>query len=344
LATGVVLTIDGKTVVVKLTDVNEAETKPGTGDSPDANKEPPRQERSDRSSDSAATDTETQTDKSTPNPQSAEDSPTVESSTDHSSPQANRAGVSLQVGDRVAIAPFGKPTAEELKLRQAQEIRNEVDEFTRDVTLGNWGDVKAFLAMMKPDDADKVYAHLLEGLAGPAVPGNDTVSGGSDDDDVATRQQAMRMQQMESSGQSLPTNILSPDDILQLAEAAPKPIRVLGSVRKPGESSPVDGEVVAGEPQVPGSGEAPPNVVLPPGTSLDQLPPEVRQQLENQLGQSGQAARTSPADPIAALAKLISISAQRGNDFSGFARKLAEGTTHFGLDSSENAWRRLRCW
>ncbi len=78
-------------------------------------------------------------------------------------------------------------------------------------------------------------------------------------------------------------------------------------------------------------------IQLPPGVSLDQLPPEVRVQLAAKQGTPPAAKKSSEptSDHTQALANLIQLSIRQGNDFTGFADRLAQGTTHFGLNDLE---------
>ena len=102
-------------------------------------------------------------------------------------------------------------------------MQKEVADFVRSVTLGQWDNVKTFLAAMEPNDADKVYAHVLKSLATGAAPTPEGVP-----PEVAA-QMAMQTQQ---NGQTPPSSFLTPDDILQLSEASPKPIRISTGKKK----------------------------------------------------------------------------------------------------------------
>ena len=55
------------------------------------------------------------------------------------------------------------------KAAEEAQIQSEVAQWSKMITLGKWTEVKTFLASMKEDDADKLYAHLLTKLS--SVPG-----------------------------------------------------------------------------------------------------------------------------------------------------------------------------
>ncbi len=139
----------------------------------------------------------------------------------------------LNVGEAV----FLEVAAEAKKGDEPKEenIPQQVNLFVRNVTLGNWDEVKKFLAGMKPDDADQVYGHILTSLA-TATP---TLPEGVPE---AYAQQILA--QMQQSGQATPPNFLTPDDILQLSEAAPKPIRIstTTTIRNANPNDPVSGK------------------------------------------------------------------------------------------------------
>ena len=121
----------------------------------------------------------------------------------------------ISTGDSVTLSiDPDKLPATSIAKKTAKE---EVDAFVRAVTLGNWNHVKGFLAAMKPEDASKVYAHLLNSLATatPKTP-----------DGVPPEVAAQMASQMRQQGQTPPTVHLSPQDILQLSEASPEPIQI----------------------------------------------------------------------------------------------------------------------
>ena len=56
------------------------------------------------------------------------------------------------------------------KAYEAAIVQRKLEIFQRDVTLGRWDRVKAFLASLPPKDGPKAYAHLLKTLPMPPVP------------------------------------------------------------------------------------------------------------------------------------------------------------------------------
>lgn len=200
-----------------------------------------------------------------------------------------------------------------------ESVKHKVEQFERSVTLGKWKEVKDFLATLNPDEADKVYAHVLESLAvaRPKLP-----------DGVPEEMAQQLMAQMQN--QQEPVNFLTPDDILQLSEAAPKPIKL--AIKKPKSEDGGDMEDETPEAQLP------PGVKLPPGVTIDSLPAETLAALKEQ---AARRSGSSPGDdaqagaqssPIDKLAILISVAKDAGHDFSNFVAQLKAGTTHFGLD------------
>ena len=94
------------------------------------------------------------------------------------------------------------------KAREKAQIEEEVAAWSRMVTLGEWGELKTFLTKFEQKDGDKLYAHLLSKLA--AVPG--------------AKEDAQAARNRNSNNREKPlSNFLSPEDILQIIEAAPGP-------------------------------------------------------------------------------------------------------------------------
>jgi len=93
------------------------------------------------------------------------------------------------------------------KAAEEAKIKTEVAQWSKIITLGKWDEVKAYLASLKEDDADKLYGHLLSKLS--SVPGANEEGGGSRND----RETPL-------------SNFLSPEDILLVTDAAPKPWKI----------------------------------------------------------------------------------------------------------------------
>ncbi len=100
-----------------------------------------------------------------------------------------------------AAAAAAAATAE--AQRMSEEIQQEVAEFARWVTLGNWERIGEYLADLPDEQPTQVYDHLLKSLAAPP-PGPGTSS---------------------SAHPSVqPQHVLTPDDVVGLADAAPEPL------------------------------------------------------------------------------------------------------------------------
>ena len=215
----------------------------------------------------------------------------------------------IVAGDKVAIFnPLPKKTR---KPDEDAKLKSEVEQFSRAVAIGNWEVVKTELGKMKQENADKVYAHLLKSLAtAPKKPGA-----------------------QPPRGQAPPKPHLTPADILALTEAAPLPIQVETKNNEAEETKIGVAKTAAATPALP------PGVQLPPGVSIDQLPPEALQALSNQpvAATAANTASTGAAaklNHIAAIATLIRNSQSAGHDFAEFHKHVQTGTTHFGGEDS----------
>ena len=202
----------------------------------------------------------------------------------------------------------------------AKQAKAEVDAFVRDVALGNWKEVKSFLADIKKEDAEKVYSHLLKSLA-----------------------TAQRKKGQPSGGRNQvpPAPQISPSDILQLADASPSPIKV-----DTGKEDDSKDAAKSPDKTKKAAASLPSNVVLPPGMTVDQLPPEALAALANAggavpvaaAGSSAVAVAAKKPDQIAALARLMVNAKKAGHDFADFHAKIKAGTEHFG---GEDAGKKL---
>ena len=209
----------------------------------------------------------------------------------------------LRKGDIVELAAVKEIQKQKEKQDEAS-VKDDVDRFVRDVSIGDWEAVKTFLVELGADNGDKVYGHLLKSLASEPK--------------KAGRQQPRRQGQLPIIPQ------LSPEDILMLCEASPKPIQLPEPKDADKPKAAVTAQSTGGK------------IELPPGVSVDQLPAEVQAQIKAQAAAGG-AASATPAknearisNHIPAIAKLISNSIQNGHNFKGFFEKVKEGTAHFG--------------
>ena len=92
------------------------------------------------------------------------------------------------------------------KAQEEAQIKEEVAAWTRMIALGEWGELKTFLAKFELNDADRLYGHLLSKLA--AVPGS---------------KDAARASGSRNNRETPLSNFLSPEDILQIIAATPGP-------------------------------------------------------------------------------------------------------------------------
>lgn len=104
---------------------------------------------------------------------------------------------------------------------KAAELEKEIAAFQKNVTLGKWTDVKAYLASLPEDEGAAGYKQLLRGLQGRPGMGR---PGGPPGSPEAMEAQMMEMQMMQGgpAGQQFAErHMFSADDVLGLAAAAP---------------------------------------------------------------------------------------------------------------------------
>ena len=224
--------------------------------------------------------------------------------------EKNVFGLELTSGAEVWVSEIDKGDDEEQK----------VETLVRNVTLGQWDELKSFLKTLEEENANKVYTHILTSLA---VAEFELPAGVQEE---LAQQVLARMER----GKQKPFHFLTPDDILQLSEAAPSQIKLVVKKSKKSDNS-------AGASDSEPRPVLPPGIELPPGISLDQLPPEVLAQLQAAADatigvETPQRPETEEDSPVKALATLIQKADEAGHDFNGFIEKLVAGTTHFGTD------------
>ncbi len=299
-----ILSIDGKKVVTKFKPPAEQEASEETVEQKDESSAEPKDDVDATDASKEAADAETVK----PKLDEAEVATNEEKTDAAEEPTTEVEAVfpEIKTGDKVTLAKVVKKETDTTTVAQ-----KKVDAFARQVTLGQWGEVKTFLGALKPDNGDKVYAHLLRSLATATVA----------PEGMPPEQAAQMMAQMAAQGEATPpSNFLTPDDILQLIECSPKPIKI--AVAKP------DGE---GDEEKASGPTLPPGVSLPPGMSVSNLPPEALAALAQQVdGQAPPAALPKDVSHIPAIATLISKSKDSGHDFTEFVAQIVKGTTHFG--------------
>jgi len=194
---------------------------------------------SDDDADSEKPDVE-QAAKPEPNSQeveSSEEATKKEDDAEESKPTVAKTWETLKVGTSVTIK---KPNDESAKkAKEETQIKEEVAQWTKMVTLGKWVEVKAYLATLKEDDADQIYGHLLSKLS--SAPGANEEAGGGGGNDR----------------EKPPSNFLSPEDILQVTDAAPGPwkVSVTGNKKFKGMGTQVagkwSGKITIDDPSIP---------------------------------------------------------------------------------------------
>jgi hypothetical protein len=225
----------------------------------------------------------------------------------------------IKTGDRVTLDLVRNEETDE-----AEGAVKKVEAFVRHVAVGDWDKVKSFLSKLEPDNGDKVYAHLLSSLA-IALP---AAAAGT-----SAEQAAMMAAQAANGRETLPSNFLTPDDILQLSECSPKPIKIDVNQSDQGNS-----EQETGDEKI----ERPAGREIPAGVSVSIRSPELlaalQEQSENVAVGEMEEDSSDEVSYISALAILISNSQSAGHDFTEFVGKIENGTTHFG---GEDAMKKL---
>ncbi|MEZ6096985.1 MAG: hypothetical protein R3C03_22640 [Pirellulaceae bacterium] len=223
------------TVVVRLKNSEAENDKAQDESKPAAGKE----QKSD-----PANEGDTDSEKESGEPKSNEQS---ETATDNAESQTD--APKLNVGDTCQLI---KKT-ESGEASEAAAIKKSVDQFSMAVTLGEWADVKTFLAELDIEDADKLYAKMLADLAQSVTPP-------ARDLPAEVQAQLEQLAQMRPVNQQAVPSYLSPEDILQLSEASPKLIRaemeqaIVSSIELPADL--ISGTWVL-TPEIPGMPDVP---------------------------------------------------------------------------------------
>ena len=228
-------------------DAKPVAVEPADGESADAS--------SDSAKDPAADDAEKATEPASATPDDAKtgDQSELKTATEktqsdtESEPTADKpAWEALKTGAVVAIRKPDDGSAK--KAKEDAQIKKEVAQWTRMVTLGQWKEVKNYLAKLKEDDADKLYGHLLAKLAATPGAGGENANSGNGND-----------------RERPPSHFLSPEDILKVADAAPMPwkISVTGNKKFKGLGKQVAGKW-EGKISLEGAG-------IPPGAEMPDI-------------------------------------------------------------------------
>lgn len=230
----------------------------------------------------------------------------------------------LKAGSTVAVK---KPDDGSAKtIQEEAQIKTEVEAWSKIVTLGKWAKVKTFLATLNEDDADKLYAHLLTRLA--AIPGTG---------DKKSSSSSRREREKPLS------NFLSPEDILLITDAAPRPwkVSITGNKKFKGLGKQVagkwKGKVTLEGADIPAGVEIPDlEVTITIALNDGKVSGEVEVTMEDQ----GQTAAIDDGDYDAESGSLTFTSTNDGNTM--FAKmKVDDGTMTgtLGAEEGGQTWR-----
>ena len=106
-----------------------------------------------------------------------------------------------------AAASGNSPAATAVATPELKALEAELKTLQRNVTLGNWAEVKKYWAGLPEDEAKAGYAQLLRGFGGPQ-----------------NQQQQMQMQQARQMGVMPESHQFSLDDVFGLANGSPHPL------------------------------------------------------------------------------------------------------------------------
>ena len=213
----------------------------------------------------------------------------------------------VKSGDMIELQPID---AKEKAKQQTERLQAEVKKFGRDVSLGNWDEVKEYLSTKIKDkkDAQKLYVYVLNELvvSMPQYPKNG----------------AQKRSQAESRGESPPKSFLSPLDILALSEISPEPISIIEFKDRKSDSKPETAEPAEAE----GKKSAAETKPAEPKKSSD---PKAEPKAEQAKDLKQKDDATSAAE-LSLLASLLQQTIEAGYDMKPFLEKIKEGTTCFG--------------
>ena len=245
-----------------------------------------------------------------------ETAPADDTDKEEEKPAAEPQIVKLNAGDKIELQTIDP---KEGAKKQTKRLKAEVAEFSRNVSLGNWDEVKEYLSTKIEDkkDAQKLYVYILNELvvSMPHLPKNG----------------AAKRAQAEARGEIPPRSFLSPLDVLALSEISPQPISIIAFK----DRKPIDG-----------TGEK----TVEPGPKADEKPETDKADTEKPEAESKDKAdsstevqadsKTDPeatsATEISHLATLLKQTVEAGYDQKTFLDKVHEGTSYFGGKKLDN--------
>lgn len=234
----------------------------------------------------------------------------------------------VEVGSKVVLK---KIDAKVVAKKQTERLKAEVAEFSRDVSLGNWDNVKKYFAEKFKDkkNAQKIYSYLLTELV-VAMPQH-------------VKNGAQKRRQAESRGETPPKSVLSPFDVLALTEASPQAISIVKKKHrkqsKPDKNEKPDtvNPEKADEAKEAATASSAASVVTVLGNAIPanavQVAP-VSSAPKSEKGVDKDKETTSAAE-LSQLATLLRTTIDVGYDLKPLLKKFETGTTYFGGDDLE---------
>jgi hypothetical protein len=209
--------------------------------------------------------------------------------------------------------------------KQTERLQAEVAQFSKDVSLGNWDNVKKYFAEKFKDkkEAQKVYSYLLTELV-VAMPQH-------------AKNGAQKRRQAEGRGETPPKSVLSPFDVLALTEASPQQISIVKKKhRKKKKGEPEEKTDKASSPEANKVAVAV-NKVSSPATVVvlsKGMPANANEVLAVAANANGKGVDkdkdvTSAAE-LSQIATLLRTTIDVGYDLKPLLKKFETGTTYFG--------------
>ena len=216
--------------------------------------------------------------------------------------------LAVKVGDVIELQPID---LKEKAKQQTERLQAEVKEFARDVSLGNWDEVKEYMSTKIKDkkDAQKLYVYILNELV-VSMP-------------EYQKNGAQKRAQAESRGQSPPKAFLSPFDILSLSEISPELISIIEFKDRKSSDKP-ESKVEAKEPA---EGDAKKTAA----TAKTGEEKETEKPKPDEKKKDAKIADdATSATELALLATLLKQTIETGYDMKPFFEKIQKGTVCFG--------------
>ena len=144
--------------------------------------------------------------------------------------EAQKPGQEKQAANDAPVEAPKPPTEQAIEAALEKQFDDKVAAFQRNVTLGKWADVKAFLAELSQEEAKAGYNHLLDALRSGPGGGQRQVDPGmlmrmiQDAADPATMQSVLAGGGQGPGAAFAEKNFFSVADVVGLIVAAPAPL------------------------------------------------------------------------------------------------------------------------